>query len=275
MKRPTPAFSPRVRGLMIATIVIASVAAIATLLAPRSAVATTQTPTRTIAAVTATGTPPAEESSATTPVPLPLQMADIGDARQLLIATASKLGDTTGTLRVFDLVDGTWVETLTVSARFGKRGLMDGKKRVAGNKTTPTGMWAMPNYVFGTHVHAPNGSKMKFRRLNSRSWWSSKRGSTYNRWVQARRWTGEHIGGSPKAYEFAVSMGYNARPNPSVYGRGTGIFLHVRGSGLTAGCIAISRSNMIKVCRILDRSKKPHFAVGTLKRGSSTSIWAY
>lgn len=261
--------------MLIAVLAIAGVLAAACASAPPRAVAAT--PIRALAAAAATGTPPAEESSTTTPVPLPLplQMADIGDARQLLIATAPKLGDTTGILQVFDLVDGTWVETLTVSARFGKRGLMDGKKRIAGNKTTPTGIWAMPNYVFGTHVHAPNGSKMKFRRLDSRSWWSSKRGSTYNKWVQARYWTGEHIGGSPKAYEFAVSMGYNARPNTSVYGRGTGIFLHVRGSGLTAGCVAISRTNMIKVCRILDRSKRPHFAVGTLKRGSSTSIWAY
>jgi L,D-peptidoglycan transpeptidase YkuD (ErfK/YbiS/YcfS/YnhG family) len=217
----------------------------------------------------------AEESSATTPVPLPLQMADVADAQQLLVATAPHLGDTTGTLQVFDLVDGVWVTKLTVSARFGTHGLMDGTLRVAGNRTTPTGIWRMPAFVFGTHARAPKGTLMHYRRLTRNTWWSSRRGATYNTWVKARRWTGEHIGTSPTAYEFAISVGYNALPNTSVYGRGTGIFLHVRGRGLTAGCVAVSRSNMIRICRLLDRSKHPHFAVGTLDAGTPTSIWAY
>lgn len=217
----------------------------------------------------------AEETSPSTTTPLPLQLADVGGARQLFIATAPQLGDTTGTLQVFDLVDGAWIETLTVPARFGKHGLLDGLKRKAGDNTTPTGIWAMPDFVFGAHAKAPAGTRMKYRHLTWKSWWSSRRGRSYNTWVSARHWTGEHIGGSPKAYEFAVSVGYNARPNTSVFGRGTGIFLHVRGPGLTSGCIAISRAAMIRVFRILDRSKHPHFAVGTLQPGTSTSIWAY
>jgi L,D-peptidoglycan transpeptidase YkuD (ErfK/YbiS/YcfS/YnhG family) len=207
--------------------------------------------------------------------PLPLLMADTSGARQLLVATARTLHETTGTLQVFVLVDGVWVERLAVPARFGMRGLMDGTRRTAGNKTTPTGIWAMPDFMFGTNHRAPLGSRMKFRQLTWRSWWSSRRGTTYNRWVTAAHWTGEHIGGSTKAYEFAVSTGYNAAPNISVYGRGTGIFLHVWGSATTAGCVSISRANMIRVCRILDRSKSPHFAIGTLEAGTPTSIWAY
>jgi L,D-peptidoglycan transpeptidase YkuD (ErfK/YbiS/YcfS/YnhG family) len=116
---------------------------------------------------------------------------------------------------------------------------------------------------------------MHYRKLTWNTWWSSRRGATYNIWVKARRWTGEHIGGSPTAYEFAVSTGYNALPNASVYGRGTGIFLHVRGKGLTAGCVAVSRTNMIRICKLLVRKKHPYFAIGTLEAGEPTSIWAY
>ena len=202
-------------------------------------------------------------------------MADTAGARQLIIAVGADLGSTTGTLQVYELTDDGWVRRLSVPARFGRHGLMDGTRRKAGNLTTPTGIWAMPNYMFGTHTRGPLGSNIGYRRLNSRSWWSSKKGSTYNIWVQAKHWTGEHIGGSRKAYEFAISTGYNAKPNLSVYGRGTGIFLHVRGPGLTSGCVSISRSNMIRVCRMLDRSKAPHFAIGTLQVGAPTSIWAY
>jgi hypothetical protein len=32
---------------------------------------------------------------------------------------------------------------------------------------------------------------------------------------------------------------------------------------------------MIRICKILDRRKHPHFAVGTLQAGTPTSIWAY
>lgn len=209
------------------------------------------------------------------PLPLPLQLASIGDSQQLLIATGTKLGATSGTLWMFELVNGVWVQRLKVAARFGKRGLIDGTRRTEGSNTTPTGIWFLPDYIFGSHRYAPVGTKMDYRRLDAKSWWSSRRGSTYNTWVEARHWTGEHIGGSPKAYEFAVSTGYNALPNQSVYGRGTAIFLHVRGSGYTAGCVAISRAGMIRVCKMLDQNKHPEFAIGTLRRGTATSIWAY
>jgi L,D-peptidoglycan transpeptidase YkuD (ErfK/YbiS/YcfS/YnhG family) len=215
-----------------------------------------------------------QESSAAT-APLPSQMATTAGAQQLLIATAPTLRSTVGTLQVFNFVAGAWVETMAVPARFGKRGLCDGKKRVAGNNTTPTGIWRMPNFVFGSHYSSPGGMKIKYRRITSRSWWSSRRGWSYNVWVEKRNWSGEHLSHYPKSYEFAVSTGYNSPPNPKVYGRGTCIFLHVKGTTGTAGCVAIARKDMIRVFRLLDPSKRPTFAVGTLVKGSATSIWAY
>ena len=96
-------------------------------------------------------TTPSVDSSATTLAPLPERMARVGDAQQLILATGAKIGARTGTLRFFDFVDGSWVETMSVPCRFGKRGLMDGAHRWAGNKTTPTGLWKMPGYIFGIH----------------------------------------------------------------------------------------------------------------------------
>jgi L,D-peptidoglycan transpeptidase YkuD (ErfK/YbiS/YcfS/YnhG family) len=266
MKRATNMVLRRTCRALLAAVLLATAAMAATgiLLVPHVAAAATDIPSPALASL------PSSEST-----PLPRLMADTSGARQLLIATAANLDDTTGTLQVFDLVGGEWVQRMSVPARFGTHGLMDGALRKAGNRTTPTGIWAMPDFMFGAHLHEPAGTRMKYRRLTWKSWWSSKRGKTYNTWVSARRWTGEHIGGSPKAYEFAVSTGYNARPNPSVFGRGTGIFLHVWGKATTAGCIAISRANMIRVCKVLDRAKNPHFAVGTLQPGTPTSIWAY
>ena len=215
------------------------------------------------------------ESSPTSTQPLPLKMKTVGDAQQVLIATGNKIGATSGTLQFFDYENGSWVCTLSVPARFGKRGLMDGARRWAGNKTTPTGLWKMPGFVFGNHAHAPRGTKEGYRHITKRSWWSSKRGRTYNKWVEAKRWPGEHLYGVSPQYEYAISIGYNALPNRRVYGRGSGIFLHINGKGLTAGCVSISRANMLRVVALLDPAKRPAFAVGTLKAGTATSIWAY
>jgi len=234
------------------------------------------------ARATAQETPASAGSSAgtvtptpTPPRPLPLQMAHIGSARQLIVATGAKIGSKNGTLQFFNYEHGAWVCKMTVSARFGKRGLMDGTRRREGNKTTPTGLWKMPNFVFGYRRHVPSGAKMRYRRITRKSWWSSRHGRTYNTWVKARRWRGEHLYRVRPQYELAVSTGYNAKPNQSVYGRGTGIFLHVRGKGLTSGCVAISQGSMIKIVKMLDPSKHPAFAIGTLEPGSPTSIWAY
>jgi L,D-peptidoglycan transpeptidase YkuD (ErfK/YbiS/YcfS/YnhG family) len=215
------------------------------------------------------------ESSATTLAPLPDRMANTLGARQLVIARGRKIGSTTGTLQFFDYVDGAWVCTMSVPCRFGKRGLMDGAHRWAGNKTTPTGIWKMPNYIFGTHRRATPGTKMRYRKITWKSWWSSKRGWSYNNWIEARRWPGERLANAPVQYEYAVSVGYNAKPNRVVYGRGSGIFLHIYGKALTAGCVSISRGNMIRVTKLLDPAKHPAFAVGTLATGTPTSILAY
>jgi len=194
---------------------------------------------------------------------------------QMVLVTGAKVGSTTGILRVMDLVGGVWVQRLSVAARFGRKGLIDGTKRAEGSNTTPTGIWLIPGYVFGTHAAPPAGTRLGYRRITSRSWWSSKAGSTYNTWVEASSWPGERLADSPSAYEFAVSTGYNALPNECVYGRGTAIFLHVQGSGLTAGCVAIPRSDMIRVCTLLDPAKRPVFVVGTTDDGQVTAVTEY
>jgi L,D-peptidoglycan transpeptidase YkuD (ErfK/YbiS/YcfS/YnhG family) len=218
---------------------------------------------------------PTTGSPTPTPTPLPLRMKRTGNAKQLIVVTGKKLGAKNGTLQFFDYENGAWVCTLTATARFGKRGLMDGKRRRAGNKTTPTGLWKMPGFVFGTHTRAPAHTKMAYRRITKKSWWSGKWDKTYNQWVEAKTWPGEHLYNILPQYEYAVSVGYNARPNTQVFGRGSGIFLHVNGHGNTSGCVAISRAKMVRVVGLLDPAKHPAFAVGTLVPGSKTSILAY
>ena len=60
-----------------------------------------------------------------------------------------------------------------------------------------------------------------------------------------------------------------------MYGRGSGIFVHVFGRGYSAGCVSVSRAGMIRLLRALDPAKRPACAIGTTRRGTRTCIFAY
>ncbi|MBI5232535.1 MAG: L,D-transpeptidase family protein [Coriobacteriales bacterium] len=211
----------------------------------------------------------------------PERMAKIpSGAKQIVVITGKKLGSNTGRLALYNKKGSRWVEAMNVEANFGKNGLVDGTKRRTGNLETPTGIWRMGSFVFGLHSKAPSGTKMRYKAITSRSHWSSAHDSTHNTWVEGDA-PGERLADADPQYEFAFNTGYNSPPNRVVYGRGTAIFVHCfepPGNSLgkfTHGCIAIDRKNMIRLFRMLDEDKNPVCAIGTLKRGSSTSIWAY
>lgn len=208
---------------------------------------------------------------------IPEKMYHRADARQLFVATGSKLGARYGTLRLFEYRSGDWVEVLSVPCRFGSRGLTDGATRTAGSRTTPTGIWVMPSYAFGKASTPPSGTKIAYRKITTKSWWSGVRNSTYNTWVtSSTRIAGIRLYDYRSSiYRYAVPTGFNAPPNRRRYSRGAGVFLHVHGSGFTKGSVSISATNMVRVIRVLNPKVKRAFSIGTTKVGSSTSIYAY
>ena len=235
----------------------------------------TPTPAPTLAAVPA---PKAPKPAKT----LPEKMAHLpSDTKQIVIITGAKIGSSSGTLAVYNKVNGHWVGVMAeVTANFGKNGLIDGEKRREGNLETPTGIWTVGDFLFGLHPSAPSGTQMPYRPITNSSYWSGQRDSTYNTWVN-HQVSGEHLIDADPQYEYAFNTGYNSLPNERVMGRGTAIFIHCfeppdNALGrYTHGCIAIDRDNMVRLFNILDPAKKPVCAIGTLQEGTATSIWAY
>lgn len=212
---------------------------------------------------------------------LPEQMDELpSGTKQLIVITGTKIGSKSGRLALYEKSGSTWVKSMDVVANFGDNGLVDGDKRTQGNLQTPTGIWSIGSFVFGLHSSPPSGTKMPYRPIKDDSYWSSERNSTYNTWVN-HRVSGEHLIDADPQYEYAFDSGYNSLPNKRVMGRGTAIFIHCfepPGNPLgkyTHGCIAISRENMIALFKKLDPDKEPACAIGTLQKGTRTSIWAY
>jgi L,D-peptidoglycan transpeptidase YkuD (ErfK/YbiS/YcfS/YnhG family) len=241
---------------------------------------------------TASATPstaPEATPTAATQAPIPSEAAHpanmvrlLPDSRQIIVITGARIGSNTGALSVYNLDDGRWSQVLTTSANFGKNGLFDGEKRTSGHLQTPTGIWFIGGFLFGQHASAPTGTKMPYRRITANSWWSAESNSTYNQWVESKaRVNGEHLADARVQYEYAFDTGYNAPPNKQVVGRGTAIFIHCfeppnNSLGkFTHGCVAVSRTDILRLFSVLDPERRPSCAIGTLSQGSPTSIWAY
>ena len=229
---------------------------------------------------------PPVTAPAATPQPIepkttPEKMAHLpSSTRQIIVITGAKIGSSAGRLSLYNKEGDRWTEVMNVTANFGKNGLIDGAKRREGNPETPTGIWTIGSFLFGLHASAPSGTKMPYRPITKNSYWSSARDSTYNTWVN-HKVSGEHLITSDPQYEYTFNTGYNSPPNQRVMGRGTAIFIHCfepPGNSFgkyTHGCVAIAPSSMIRLFKALDPGRNPTCAIGTLKSGSSTSIWAY
>ncbi|MGW3910307.1 L,D-transpeptidase family protein [Streptomyces sp. NPDC005070] len=206
---------------------------------------------------------------------LPARLADTGGGSQLLTAEAPRADATTGTLSWWDLRGGRWVRAGSAPAWFGARGLVEGGARRQGTNTTPSGLYALP-YAFGTRA-APDGTSLPYRRVNRDSWWCQDNASrSYNRWTEprpadCRAGESEQLAAYDKQYAYAVVIGFNYdRP---VRGRGAGIFLHVDGSGPTAGCVSVPAGAMRRILAWADPARGPHIAIGTT--GGATAVTRY
>ncbi|MFI6349628.1 L,D-transpeptidase [Streptomyces sp. NPDC050560] len=207
--------------------------------------------------------------------PGPDAMADTGGGSQVITAVAADTGATRGTVTWWERADGRWRERGSAPARFGSGGLVEGATRRQGTGTTPTGIFPLP-YAFGTEP-APRGTSLAYRAVEHDSWWCEDSASrAYNRWVQplpadCRAEESEHLADYRTPYAYAMVVGYNyERP---VRGRGAGIFLHVNGSGPTAGCVSVPADAMRRLLAWARPERRPHLAVGTA--GGRTALTRY
>lgn len=208
-------------------------------------------------------------------LPLPAAMRDTGGGTQLITATARSLSATSGTLAWWEKRQGAWRRVGTAPARFGVHGLADGRTRTQNTGTTPTGLYGLP-FAFGNSA-APTGTTLPYRRVTATSWWcEDTRSTSYNRWVSplpadCRATEAEQLAHYPTQYAHAVVIDFNyAHP---VQGRGAGIFLHVNGSGATAGCVSVPLGAMSEITAWLSPAAEPHMAIGTT--AGPTSVLRY
>ena len=169
------------------------------------------------------------------------------------------------------LRDGRWQQKMqAVDGRIGYGGLVLGRRRHQGTGTTPLGTYDLPS-AFGTHAHG-SGWEIAYRKIRRGDFWVEDNGSAYyNRYRNQRqggfRWRlpvsdpngSERLTDYPTQYEWSIVTSFNMG---QVRHRGAGIFLHVNGSGATAGCVSAPRWFIRSLMDRLDPDQRPVIAIG-------------
>lgn len=148
--------------------------------------------------------------------------------------------------------NGQWQITLESYCGYGKNGMSS--NRHAGDKTTPIGSFPIL-YAFG-HDSNP-GTAMSYRQITPYSYLSGEE-STYNTWVESRKYVdGEHLIDYYQ-YKYAMNIGFNI--NPTVYGRGAAIFLHCKSYDRwwTSGCVSVPEQVMLE---LLQKSRDGEYII--------------
>lgn len=190
---------------------------------------------------------------------------------QIVVAHADDFVTSYATVETFERVDGTWRRAFDpMPARFGAAGSVPGEQRVQGSHQTPAGIYTIPS-GFG-HLGSPGGG-LPWRVVDGDDYWVYDRTdpATYNTYQTSRtpqaRWRtsrAEHLRDYPIQYAHSLILGFNlpGGPVPVDVTAGGGIFLHVNGSGATAGCISLAAPDVAAVARWLDPVADPRIVIG-------------
>jgi L,D-peptidoglycan transpeptidase YkuD (ErfK/YbiS/YcfS/YnhG family) len=167
--------------------------------------------------------------------------------------------------------DEGWQERMQATdGRIGYGGLVAGRDRRQGTGTTPLGSYDLPS-AFGTHRPKP-AWEIDYRTIRAGDFWVQDNASDhYNRYRNKSqggfRWrlpasdpnSSERLSDYPVQYEWSIVTSFNRH---QVRHRGSGIFLHVNGSGATAGCVSAPRWFIRSLMGRLDPDRKPVIAIG-------------
>lgn len=187
------------------------------------------------------------------------------------VVTVDRTAGHRARVTLWALTDDGWRSRMRAAdGRIGYGGLVLGHRRRQSTGTTPIGTYDLLS-AFGTHP-ADEAWALPYRRIRPGDFWVQDNGSPYyNRYRNQRqggfRWwlpsgdpnASERLTDYGRQYEWSIVTGFN---RGQVRHRGAGIFLHVNGSGATAGCVSAPRWFVRALISRLDPDRRPVIAIG-------------
>ena len=158
---------------------------------------------------------------------------------------------------------GKWEEVFApYKVNLGVKGLVSPEEKIEGDLKTPTGYYPI-TFAFGKKNDLT--TRLDFIEIGrNHIWISDTASSAYNTIVVDNNGTysnnkvNEKLYRNDDLYDYAVVIDYNV--NPVVKGKGSAIFMHIQRSEnhRTAGCISLSKEDIVKLIEWLNPAKHPH-----------------
>lgn len=150
-----------------------------------------------------------------------------------------------------------------LNASVGRNGFAPPGEKKEGDGKTPSGIYPL-KLTFGYDESVK--TKMPYRQaLEDDIWVDDPIAEDYNRWTKKNKTKAasyEMMKRDDNLYQYGIVIEYNT--DPVTKGNGSAIFLHVwKGKGIpTAGCVAVSEENLIKILEWLDPAALPLIITG-------------
>ena len=150
-----------------------------------------------------------------------------------------------------------------LNAVIGKNGFAPVGEKREGDGKTPSGIYPLKT-TFGYDEMIK--TKMPYRQaLTDDIWVDDPQADDYNRWTKIQETKAasyEMIKREDDQYKYGIVIEYNT--DPVIKGNGSAIFLHIwKGEALpTAGCVAVSEEDIIKIFGWLDPKASPVIIMG-------------
>ncbi|MCX5849146.1 MAG: L,D-transpeptidase family protein, partial [Deltaproteobacteria bacterium] len=153
-----------------------------------------------------------------------------------------------------------------IDAVIGRNGFAAAGEKREGDGKTPSGIYPL-KITFGYDESVK--SKMPYRQAVADDIWvDDPTADDYNRWTkksETRATSYEMMKRDDDLYKYGIVIEYNT--DPVIKGNGSAIFLHIwKGEGTTtAGCVAVSEENILKIIEWLDPAASPLIISGINK----------
>jgi L,D-peptidoglycan transpeptidase YkuD (ErfK/YbiS/YcfS/YnhG family) len=193
------------------------------------------------------------------------QLNRINKSTQIIVvADNSSFFFTRTTLFAIEKRENNWQMAFgPLDAVIGKNGFAPAGEKREGDGKTPSGIYPLKmTFGYGESVK----TKMAYRQaLEGDIWVDDPQAVDYNKWTKIEKTKAasyEMMKREDDQYKYGIVIEYNT--DPVIKGNGSAIFLHIwKGEGIpTAGCVAVSEEDIIKIFSWLDPAASPLISTG-------------
>lgn len=141
--------------------------------------------------------------------------------------------------------DRAFIDTYECSVTFGKNGFTTDKQE--GDKKTPVGTFSLGCVYYRADRVVRPETQLRCIEITSRMGWCDDPSSPHYNTLVKLPFEGSHeeLWHQDHVYDIIVDVQYNQ--NPTIPGKGSAIFIHLKGETPTAGCLAFDYTDLIAV----------------------------